>query len=177
MVDITKNEIPVYKFTGETARDNGELEGYRISYRLNVECGEAIDKAIIDNSKPGPAAGTQYIDTEKAARSVVAEYGAERVAWVVAGNVNNHDFDGRLSNANKTWAKDFDTAKPDVHLKAHMSVLDTFVGKVREIEKEKPSLMTALDKGEKKSKAEFSDKVQPSADAPDKTVRKNNEER
>ena len=46
-------------------------------------------------------AGTQYVDTNAAVQSVIAEYGAERVAWVLAGNVNAAEFDGRISSDNK----------------------------------------------------------------------------
>ena len=46
-----------------------------------------------------------------------------------------------------------------------------------ESKSEKPSLMAALDKGEKKSKAEFGGKAQPDINTPDKITKKNNDER
>ena len=168
--DLTS--IPVYKGSYETARTNDEQEDYDNSDTLNFECSQDIDKAITDNSKPGPMAGTQYVDTEKAARSVIEQYGAERVAWVLAGSVQAGELDGRFSDNTKEWAKGFDVPKEQTyHLKTHRSVLDGFIEKFRKVEKEKPSLMAALDKGEKRSRAEHG------GNAPDKSERKNNEER
>jgi len=42
---------------------------------------------------------------------------------------------------------------------------------------EKPSLLAAIDAGEKRSKSEFGSKAQPPKDIPDKSTRKNNDER
>jgi len=145
--ETPKNEIPVYKFTGEHAAKNGEIDTFRASYKLNVECGEAIDKAITDSNYE------QYrYDLKTAVKSVIDEYGADRVAWVLAANVNHHDWDGRLSNDTKAWAKKFETAEPDYHLKTHLAVLDGFASRFREAEKEKPSLLGTLNKTEQKIK-------------------------
>jgi len=160
--------------------EKGEKPLFVASLKLNFECSEAIDNAINANSKPGPMSGTQYIDTEKAARSVIAEYGAERVAWVLAGNIKAAEFDGRFSDSTKQWAKGFDIT-PDTfdYLKSHRTILETFVSKFRAIEKEKPSLMTALQAGEEKSRKEFGGKAQPEKDTLDKATdtKKNSEER
>ena len=61
----------------------------------------------------------------QAVKDVIAEYGAERVALVLASNINYHDWDGRLSNTNKAWAKEFDTSKPDVYLQTYLSIIKT----------------------------------------------------
>ena len=155
-LETPKKEVPVYKFTGETARDNGEIDAFRASFKLNQECGEAIDAAILAHSKYGEMAGTQYVDTKTAVKSVIEEYGADRAAWVLAANVNHHDWDGRLSKDNKAWAKDFDTPKPDYHIKTHLTILDSVSNRFREASKEKPSLLETLEKNEQKSKQQFS---------------------
>jgi hypothetical protein len=93
-------------------------------------------------------AGTQYVDAKAAAQGVIAEFGAERVAWVLAGNVNYYDWDGRLSNSNKEWAKGFDTSATDVnYLKSHLTIVDSFVSRFRELERETPApaLTSALE--------------------------------
>jgi len=143
---ILKNEIPVYKDTLRNANENGEREQAIASMRLNTECREAIDRAIIENSTPGAMAGTQYVDTKEAARSVIAEYGSERVAWVLAGNVNANDWDGRISNANKEWARDFNTSVTDVNnLNTHRTILDSLVTRFRELERETPALNVSVE--------------------------------
>jgi hypothetical protein len=65
-----------------------------------------------------------------------------------------------LSVSSKDWAKGFDTPEPDVYLKTHLVVFEGFVGKFREAEKEKPSLMSAIKAGEEKSRREFGN-IQP----------------
>ena len=152
--ETPKNEIPVYKLTGEIARQNGEIDVFRASFKLNQECGEAIDTAIRANSKNGEMAGTQYVDTKTAVKSVIEEYGADRVAWVLAANINRHDWDGRLSNTNKAWAKEYDTPNPDYYLNTHLTILDSFSNRFREAEKEKPSLLGMLEKTDQKIKKE-----------------------
>ena len=149
-------EVPIYKYSGEHAVQNGEIDAFRASFKLNQECGEKIDAAILNNTKYGEMAGTQYVDTKNAVKSVIEEYGIDRAAWVLAANINHHDWDGRLSKDNKAWAKEFDTPKPDYHIKTHLTILDSFSNRFREIVKEKPSLLDTLNKNEQKSKTQFS---------------------
>ena len=168
--ETPKNEIPVYKFSGETARKNGEIDVFRASYKLNVECGEAIDKAITDSNYE------QYrYDLKTAVKSVIDEYGVDRVSWVLAANVNHHDFDGRLSTTTKAWAKKFDTPSPDYHLKTHLAVLDGFANRFRETEKEKPSLLGTLNKTEQKIKQQGK-KPAPAVDNKNKPKKINRED-
>ena len=162
--------VPVYKHSAGIARQNDELEAYRSSRKLNIACGEAIDQAIKENSTPGPSAGTQYVDSAQAARSVIAEFGAERVAWVLAANIQAADWDGRFSNSTKAWAKGLETSgKPDVYLNTHRSILDGFVHRFREVAQEQPSITAALSAGAEKSRRAFGN-TQPGNDAPKKST-------
>ena len=167
ITDSPKSELPIYRFSVDHAMQADEIQAFHESRRLNIECGNAIDNAITASNYE-----MYRYDLKTAAREVVDEFGADRVAWVLASNVSDADYDGRLSNKNKAWAKEFDTPKPDVYLQTHKSILDGFVDRFRAIEKEKPSLMTALDAGEKKSKAEFDGKAKPGLDAPDVSAKK-----
>lgn len=45
-------DIPVYRFPGAYARENGELELYRASNKANAACKEAIEKAISESTHP-----------------------------------------------------------------------------------------------------------------------------
>jgi len=164
--EIPKNEQPVYKFTGEIAAQNGEIDAYRASYKLNVECGQAIDQAIIDCNYE-----LYRYDLKSAARTVIAEFGVDRASWVLAANVNHHNWDGRLSKATKEWAGEFDTPQPDVYLKTHLSVLDGFVDRFREAAREKPSLLDTLAKNEQKSKQQFSNTPEAGKDKSKKSNR------
>ena len=42
-------ELPVYPYPADHARENGELDVYRASFRANVSCKDAIEAAIRDN--------------------------------------------------------------------------------------------------------------------------------
>jgi hypothetical protein len=170
MLDIPKSEQPIYRFSADEALRKDEIEAFHQSRNLNVECGRAIDQAIINSNYE-----LHRYDLKSAARAVVEEYGADRVAWIVASYVNNHDYDGRYSSANKSWAAGFDTPKPDFFLQTHPAVLDGFVDRLRAIEKEKPSLMATQKAGERKSKAEFDGKAQPGLEAPEKATKYNTE--
>ncbi|MCL2775701.1 MAG: DUF3849 domain-containing protein [Oscillospiraceae bacterium] len=168
--DIPKKDVPVYKSSGEIAVQNGEIAAFRESYKFNVECGQAIDKAIIDCNYE------QYrYDLKTAAKNVIAEFGVDRAAWVLASNVNHNDWDGRLSNTNKAWAKEFDTPKPDVYLNTHLAVLDGFVDRFREVSREKPSLLDTLSKNEQKSKQQ-SKKPETAIDNKNKSKKSNRED-
>ena len=127
-----KSGQPIYRFSADTALQNKEIEAFHASRNLNVECGRAIVQAIDDSNYE------QYrYDFNTAAKSVIEEYGADRVAWVVAAYINDHNYDGRFSTANKTWASEFDTpGNLDFVFNTHPIVLDGFATNFRKIENE-----------------------------------------
>jgi len=149
--EISKKDAPIYRYPAEYALQSGEIEDFRRSREVNVECGQAIDRAISESNYE-----LYRYDLKTAAKTVIAEFGVDRVAWVLAGNINASFDDGRFSNPNKSWAKEFDTPKPDIHLKTHRYVLDGFADRFREAAKEKPSLLDTLGRNEQKSKNQFS---------------------
>lgn len=90
-------ELPVYPYPADHAREQGELDVYRASFRANVSCKDAIEAAIRDN----------YHDNRLDAAAVgqVAEqFGQERMLYVLAATVRHFDYDGRISRDNKRWA-------------------------------------------------------------------------
>lgn len=146
--NIPQKDFPeVYINNLSFAREHGEIAAYKESKQLDLDCAAAIDEAISTNSKPGPMAGTQYVDTEKAMKDVTEKFGIERVKAVTATIVADQDWDGRLSNTNKNWAKNIDLLCHDVYTKTHLSIFDGFVDKVRNCEKildKKPSIHDKL---------------------------------
>ena len=147
-----KKNIPVYKQTLDGARCSGELEAWRESKKINSECAEAIDKAIKDSNYE-----LYHYDLKTAAKTVTEEYGAERVAWVLANTVQKQYYDGRYSSSNQAWAKGFDVPKDSSGtVNTHPTVVDGFITRYREgaaeREKQKPSIITALKQGADKSR-------------------------
>lgn len=92
------SEVPVYKETAEHARNSGELEAYRASYKANVACKDAIEQAISNHYRDNRL-------SNEGTKSVLAQFGAERVQYVLANTVQHKDWDGRISRDNKEWAK------------------------------------------------------------------------
>ena len=124
------DDTTVYKQSFATARDNGEVGLFHESNERSAACSAAIDKAVADSNYK-----TNFYDLKTAARTVIGEYGADRVAWVLAAMVERSFNDGRYSNANREWAKDFDVPK-DVQgcrVQTHPYVLDGFIDEARKI--------------------------------------------
>lgn len=119
----------VYPYAADIARQNGELDQYRESNKLNVACAQAIDQAVRDNNYE-----LFHYDLPAAAKGVLAEYGAERVQWVLASTIQGNDWDGRFSHNNKEWAKGFDIPERKIGgsvINTHPAILDGFVNNVR----------------------------------------------
>ena len=90
--------IPVYLYPQEYAVENGELDKYRLSRKLNLACKEAIEQAI------GGHYSEHRLDTAAAVQQVADAFGYERTLYVLAITVQHKGYDGRISAANKDWA-------------------------------------------------------------------------
>ena len=90
-------ELPVYPYPADHAREQGELDVYRASFRANVSCKDAIEAAIRDNYHDN------RLDTA-AVGQVAEQFGQERMLYVLAATVRHFDYDGRISQDNKRWA-------------------------------------------------------------------------
>lgn len=90
-------ELPVYPYPADHAREQGELDVYRASFRANVSCKDAIEAAIRDNYHDN------RLDTA-AVGQVAEQFGQERMLYVLAATIRHFDYDGRISQDNKRWA-------------------------------------------------------------------------
>ena len=186
--EIKQSFPPVYLETLRHAVDvDGDKALFHNSHKLNCACAEAIDKAISTHNTPAGHPGGAYYDFDVVLKEVAAEYGTERVNAVVAHTVNKHDWDGRLSDKNKEWAKTVDVPQVDyIPLNTHLAVFDGFVNHVREADcatreqseqiAETPTVPTvsdlkeAVDKGESISITELAKAVK--AEKPAEKVHK-----
>ena len=94
-----KPEVPIYHETANYAYEAGELESYRASLAANVECRRAIEAAISSNY------GDNRLNAEAAVKSVLEQFSPERVRYVLANTIQQKDFDGRIPQPLKEWAK------------------------------------------------------------------------
>ena len=144
--------LPVYVFSATFAKEHGELEAYRASFRANVDCKNAIEEAISNHYSDNRLDGS-------CVQEVVDRFGAERVSFVLANTIQHKDWDGRISPQNKEWAKaelvpnDFDAWGGKKTLEyscnqAHPGLINLFVNSFRkeqEMAKEKkPSVLKKL---------------------------------
>ena len=90
-------DLPVYPYPADHAREQGELDVYRASFRANVSCKDAIEAAIRDDYHDN------RLDTA-AVGQVAEQFGQERMLYVLAATVRHFDYDGRISRDNKRWA-------------------------------------------------------------------------
>lgn len=145
---ITGEYLPIYRGTSLYARQTGELDLYRTSLRENCACREAIEKAIRENFDGWDlnAAG---------ARAVLKQFGSERVNYVLANTVQIADWDARYSSDNRRWAeaipvtdspRDTSSSRYSFVIRSHPYVLNGFISQVRKAERERPSLLEAIQK-------------------------------
>lgn len=137
-------EFPVYLSSATFARENGELDIYRASHRANVDCKTAIEDAIsryyADNR----------LDTSACVQTVADRFGMERIAFVLASTVQTKDWDGRISDSNKEWAKGFPALGKHEYVcsQAHPGLINLFVNRFRKeqelIKAKKPSVLNKL---------------------------------
>ena len=120
--------IPLYPHSGEYAREHGELDALRASRKANEACKEAIEAAIRD--------GYDGMYLKADVKGVLAEFGPERVSYVLAATIQSKDWDERFSRSNKTWA----AAVPMVGaedrrcyyvVNSHSTLVDGFVNMAR----------------------------------------------
>lgn len=143
---------PVYPHSAAYAREHGELEQYRASNNVNLQCKESIEAAVREHFDG------MYLSHD-AAKGVIETYGMERVSLVLANTVQLQDWDGRYSRRNKEWAKTIPNENPETVrcgyvLNSHPAVLDGFIDLVREEqqrsrtqdEKTQPSRSSVRDK-------------------------------
>ena len=124
------SDVPVYYESFGYAAENGEVDLYRISRQLNEECRNAIEEAIADNFD-----GMNLADD--ATKSVVEQFGMERMGYILAYTLNYNNHDGRYSHSNREWA---DTTckgergsniRTDWIVRSHPAVLNGFVDMYR----------------------------------------------
>lgn len=120
--------VPLYRQSGEYAREHGELDAFRASRQANVACKEAIETAI--------RAGYDGRHLTADAKGVLAEFGPERVSYVLAATIQGKDWDERFSRTNKAWAAavpmfEREDRRCAYAVNIHSTVLDGFVDMVR----------------------------------------------
>ena len=120
----------LYIWSRSQARQSGETEFWHESHNENCRCARAIEKAI----------ATYYKDNKldkTGAKKMIADYGFERVNWVLANTVQLSHSDGRYSEENKRWAMarhipyDEHYQREKFSVEKHPGLVNLFIDQVR----------------------------------------------
>lgn len=117
----------IYTHSFKMAQERGETKVYHQSAGQNRACLAAIDKAITDcNYEPN------HYDTAAAFDSVTKDFSLDRIAYLMAGLIQQHSYDGRYSHTNKAWAQACPAGDTqNMVLNSHPIVVDAFIDNVR----------------------------------------------
>lgn len=145
-------QLPIYRHTAAYAREHGELDTWRTSHRANTDCRDAIEDAI----------ASRYTDNRlnmACVKDVTDRFGLDRTMYVVANTIRDKEWDGRISDENKAWAKSVGI-KPDksawgddhtrefVINRTHPSLINIFANHIRkelqQTREQKPSVLKKL---------------------------------
>lgn len=135
---------PIYFQTAHYANEHEEMEQYRSSHEISGNCKREIDESIRSNFD-GMHLNAGFED------SLIEKYGRERVAYIVATTIQEHDYDGRYSRENKEWAKTIPISESEDErrhccLNVHPAVLDGFADMLRKKIKEEENKKMAEEK-------------------------------
>ena len=118
----------LYSDSRSDAKEWGELDLWRESYKENCACARAIEKAIAENFDG------MHLNADTA-KGVIAEFGFQRVNWVLSNTLNEKKSDGRFSEDNKTWGRRRHVPRDENNwmfsVESHPAVLDGFINQVR----------------------------------------------
>lgn len=118
----------LYCWSHDYARKYGELDWWKESYKENCTCARAIEKAISDNYHDNRL-NTDFI------QNIAADFGWDRVQWVLANTIQQHGGDGRFSPENKKWANTFFMPEDDMlwhySVESHPGLVNVFVDRVQ----------------------------------------------
>ena len=153
-MDLEKRMEEIYPHSVIYALEHDEIEQYRLSHNVNVECKAAIEQAIANHYRANRL-GSEVV------HQVVEQFGYDRVFLVLANTVRQKEWDGRISHSNKEWAKAFpvpedkdsfgrDRNRELIVDRNHTGLMDLFLTQVRkeyqELQEKKPSVRNQLNK-------------------------------
>ncbi len=96
---------PIYPHSAAYAREHGELEQYRASNNVNLQCKEAIEAAVQEHFDG------MYLSHD-AAKGVIETYGMERCLWFCLTRSSFRTGMGATPAATKNGPRPFPTIIP-----------------------------------------------------------------
>lgn len=126
-----QSKILVYPYNAKTARERGEIEKWRESFRENCACAGGIDILIRENFD-----GMHLKDGT--VEKIVELYGYKRVEHVLVNTVQERRGDGRFRPDNRAWAESHYIPEDEMHnccfaARSHSAILDGFISHYRKL--------------------------------------------
>ena len=126
-----QSKIPLYPYGAKEARERGELDKWRESFRENCACAGGIDILILENFD-----GMHLKDGT--VEKIVELYGYKRVEHVLANTVQERRGDGRFCPSNREWANSHYIPPDEMHnycfaARSHSAILDGFISNYRKL--------------------------------------------
>ena len=126
-----QSKVPLYPYNAKTARERGELDKWRESFRENCACAGGIDVLIRENFD-----GMHMKDGT--VEKIVELYGRKRVEHVLANTVQARHGDGRFRPSNREWANSHYIPPDEMHnccfaARSHSAILDGFISNYRKL--------------------------------------------
>lgn len=94
---MNRDKAAIYYESEIYALEHNQFDAYRFSFQENKACKEGIERVIRENFDG------MHLD-RKVIQPVIARFGEERVAYVLANTLQLESWDGRYSKANLDWA-------------------------------------------------------------------------
>ncbi len=121
---------PLYRYSVETAKRDGELDAWRESQKENIRCRDFLDEQVREKFD-----GFRLPD--ECCENAIKEFGYDRTMWVIAGTLLERKGDGRFSEQNRKWAKSLNISQ-DRHnyefaLNSHSCIVDGLASDVRKM--------------------------------------------
>lgn len=123
------NDTPLYTNSLHYAQMHNEVTEWRNSHKANIECARAIESAINRDFKDN------HLDHD-CAKSVIDQYGFDRVNYILRYTLKNSQHDLRFSDNNRKWGADLfiyeDEKRHEYHVNSHPVVLNGFIDEARD---------------------------------------------
>ena len=119
----------LYLHSLDNARREDEVMLWRDSFKENIRCKHAIEKAISENFN-----GVHLKDGIVA--RLADEFGTDRLTWVLANTVKENMDDGRFRPENKQWAKEIyipkDSRNYEFAVSSHPEIVNGLITEYRQ---------------------------------------------
>ena len=80
--------VPLYRYSFREAKDHDEVQDWKQSHAENIRCREAIDKMVSERYRNNHM-------PDSIVKDACADFGIDRVGWVLATTVSENSNDGR----------------------------------------------------------------------------------